>query len=213
MDQIIKYVVGEIRVIAGAPATFVTALLVLAVAIWWAMDWKYSGIIVNRDSEITLYKSQRDDYKDKLNGATPDQAKKQLEDLQRRVDILAKHIDPRSLTADQERVLKQVATVAREAGNVIHISGDVACTDCSIYGNEFARILDDAGWKVITGISMGPNRHPPTGLGLSVGDPQNPTLAESKLINALRAAGVPFDLLDRSGNGEPQMLIRPPAPH
>ena len=52
MDQIIKYVVGEMRVIAGAPATFVTALLVLAVAIWWAMDWKHSGIIANRDAII-----------------------------------------------------------------------------------------------------------------------------------------------------------------
>ena len=53
-----------------------------------------SGIIATDDnrqsrSELNLAKGQRDDYKDKLNGATPDQAKEQLEDLQRRVASLA----------------------------------------------------------------------------------------------------------------------------
>jgi hypothetical protein len=74
MEQFFKYVLGEIRVIADAPLIFITALLALAGAIWWAMDWRYAGIIVNRDSEIASLKTQRDDYRDnfanlKISGA------------------------------------------------------------------------------------------------------------------------------------------------
>ena len=66
MEQFFKYVLGEIRVIANAPLVFGTALLALAGAIWWAMDWRYSGIISNRDFEIASLKTQRDEYRDKF---------------------------------------------------------------------------------------------------------------------------------------------------
>jgi len=103
MESIIKYVVGEMRVIATAPATFAIALLVLTAAAWWLMDWKYSsviaqrdGIIANKESEIVLYKGQRDDYKDKLSGATPDQAKARIDSLEARLA----RVEPRRLTLE-----------------------------------------------------------------------------------------------------------------
>ena len=47
--------------IADAPLIFGTAFLTIAGAIWWAMNWRYGGIIANRDSEIAALKTQRDD--------------------------------------------------------------------------------------------------------------------------------------------------------
>jgi hypothetical protein len=59
MEAIIKYVVGEMRVIAEAPAIFTIALLVLSAAVWWAMDWRYGSIINNQGSEIKLLERQK----------------------------------------------------------------------------------------------------------------------------------------------------------
>ena len=62
--------------------TFVVIIVLILGAIWWLMDWRYGSlisnrdsIITNRDSEIALLKGQRDDYRDKLGGATAEQAK------------------------------------------------------------------------------------------------------------------------------------------
>jgi hypothetical protein len=57
MEQIIKYVLGEIRVIAEAPGIFTIALFAMAGAVWWAMNWRYGGIVANRDTEISSLKT------------------------------------------------------------------------------------------------------------------------------------------------------------
>lgn len=67
--------------------SFVFIVILIFAAVWWLMDWRYGGIITNRDSEISLLKGQRDDYKDKLSGATPDQAKAKIEGLERAVHM------------------------------------------------------------------------------------------------------------------------------
>jgi hypothetical protein len=90
MEQLVKHVVGEMGVIAHAPVTIVAALLIMGGAIWWAMDWRYSGIIVNRDAEISSLRTQRDEYREKLSGATPDQAAHKIRDLNGQVEALQK---------------------------------------------------------------------------------------------------------------------------
>lgn len=53
MESLVKYVVGEMSTIAHAPAIFIVALLVVTGGIWWAIDWRYGSVIVNRDAEIS----------------------------------------------------------------------------------------------------------------------------------------------------------------
>src|SRR5262245_51575677 len=103
MESLIKYVFGEMRVIAGARLVFATALLVAGMAIYWVMDWRYAGILSNRDSEIALLKSQRDDYKDKLGGASPDQARARIDALEKRLAELEPklaRLEPRRITPE-----------------------------------------------------------------------------------------------------------------
>src|SRR5258708_36334735 len=104
---------------ANLPTFFVLAVLMFGAifgVVWWLMNWRYGGviagrdgIITNKDSEIALLRGQRDDYKDKLSGATPDQAKNRINDLERQLNALAKKVEPRSLTADQHRLLSDNA--------------------------------------------------------------------------------------------------------
>lgn len=84
-EIVIKYILGEAKTLRSAPASaLVLSLAVFAVA-WAALDWRYAamianrdGIIANRDATINLITTQRDDYKDKLGGASPDQAKSRM---------------------------------------------------------------------------------------------------------------------------------------
>ena len=95
----IKYVVGEMRVIANAPAAFLAALLVLSGAMWWAISWRYSGVIENKDGIIAL-------YKERLNGASPDQAKAKIEGLETQVSMLRNREWP-PLTPTMSAALKE----------------------------------------------------------------------------------------------------------
>ncbi len=61
-------ILGQLAAVSNAPIPFFAALLIVAAFIWWAIDWKYSAVLSHRDAEIS-------DYKTKLSGATPEQAK------------------------------------------------------------------------------------------------------------------------------------------
>src|SRR5258708_1769808 len=87
LEAFIKYVLGEFRIIWDAPLSFATSVAAVALITWFAMDWRYGGVISNKDSELSLAKAQRDDYRDKLGGATPDQARAKIEALERTVKM------------------------------------------------------------------------------------------------------------------------------
>jgi hypothetical protein len=192
MDAIIKYVVGEMRVIAGAPTIFVIALLVLAAAVWWAMDWKYAGVISNKDSEIALAKSQRDDYKDKLSGATPDQAKARIDALEARLAS----VEPRRLTPSQRAAL--IARLSPPTGGPPGIAiVSESSGDSPQFAADFASVFRSAGgWNITEASVMGLGNRPPSGIALNA---PNTTAPEVVVIaNALRAANISFDLRQQS---------------
>jgi hypothetical protein len=92
---------NQVAVVMATPIPFIVAILIVAALIWWLMNWRYSAVISHRDAEIVLLNGQRDDYKDKFSGATPDQAKARMDALESR---LAK-IEPRRQTESQRELL------------------------------------------------------------------------------------------------------------
>src|SRR6476620_7116907 len=104
MDQIIKYVLDELRVLGDAPVVFAGAILIISGAIWWALSWRYSGIIKNRERTIAL-------YKDRLSGASPDEAKAKLDSLEGQIWTLKDRVWPKlppTAVADLENALKMI---------------------------------------------------------------------------------------------------------
>jgi|SRR5215467_13962268 len=77
-EQLVQYVLGEVRVIADAPLVFGAAVLFLGAIIWAALRWRYSSMIEHRNRIIALYKAR-------LEGATPDQAKAKMDSLEGQV--------------------------------------------------------------------------------------------------------------------------------
>jgi len=107
-EIIFKYILGESRTLRNAPASAITIILGVLAVVWTAMDWRYAGIIANRDgiiasrdAAVKLIETQRDDYKDKLGGASPDQAKSRMDalekvntDLSARLSAISKRLKP-----------------------------------------------------------------------------------------------------------------------
>ena len=66
---------------ANLPTFFVIVVLILG-AVWWLMDWRYGAIVASKSGQIELQDRQLADYKQKLDGASPDQAKAKIEALE-----------------------------------------------------------------------------------------------------------------------------------
>jgi hypothetical protein len=139
---------------ANLPTFFVLLVLMFG-AVWWLMDWRYGGIISNRDAEISLLKGRVDDYKDKLGGASPDQAKDKIEALEQTVNLT---IGKRWIPLTQS----EIATLAANLSNVPKIRVQIMYENAlgKDLGQSFYDAFKQAGW---TDTSFG------TGSGLGYG--------------------------------------------
>lgn len=179
---------------ANLPTFFVILVLMIG-TVWFILNYLYGerianrdGIISNKDSEITLLKSQRDDYKEKLGGATPEQAKARIDALESRIE----RFEPRRLTEAQiEDLVKRL----RNGTSSIRITADLQCADCGNYKGDLARVFRDAtGWKVVEAAVMGPNNRPAIGLGLRIPEPNNPSPDQQRIMDAFRANNIRFEI-------------------
>jgi hypothetical protein len=186
MEQLIHYVLGELRVIARAPIVFAAALLILGSGIWWALDWRYSGIIANRDSEISSLQIQRDEYKDKLSGASPEQAAQRIAALEAKV----KDLEPkpqRHLTDEQkQQLVKGLKSLAPDIQQ-IYIFAEAA-REPTRFAAEFLQVFKEAGINPLGPISTIPNYVDETGILVGLLDPAQPSDLAKKYMDVLRSA-------------------------
>src|SRR5665213_718041 len=63
--------------------TFLVILVVMIGAVWVVVNWSYSGVLASKNGQLELQDRQLADYRDKLKGATPDEAKAKIDALER----------------------------------------------------------------------------------------------------------------------------------
>jgi hypothetical protein len=206
LDTFIKHILGEVRMIADAPTSFVIAVLATALLIWIALDWRYGGIISNKDSEIVIVKAQRDDYQAKLGGSSPDQAKARIDDLENQLRVLRGQVEPRHLRPEQRQAITQSARVAggMHALIIVHEGGR---PDCPLLAADFENVFRNAGWQVGNGVVMGPAQRPTRGIALMIPDPNNLSADAEVLQRALRAAQIEVELMRRPFNQAPEIEL------
>jgi hypothetical protein len=155
----------------------------------FAFGWQW-----NREN--SLVRLEISDYKDKLSGASPTEAKARIDALEARIGDL----EPRRLTNDQQRTIVEHAGGA--GPHLITVVSEVSCTD-SAYGAAFARAFHSAGWQVATASVTGPNRRAAQGLAIIVPDPSNISNDALLARNALAAAKIEFELMQGFAGGPP----------
>jgi hypothetical protein len=188
LEEFIKYILGEWRVIANSPVSYAVAVLVAAAIIWWIMTWGYGR-------EMSLLKQQVADYKDKLSGASPDQARARIDALEARLA----RVEPRRLTEEQRRIL--AANFVHAPKGAVRVSHEASCSDCNQYASDFIGAIQPLpNWKVSAGMFIGPGTRAVTGIGVRAA--QANSVADA-VMTALRCAQISFDTLPatpRPGN-------------
>jgi hypothetical protein len=170
MPEWLSKIAQEWAVIQSAPLSFITVCAIAAAGIWIIVRGIYSIRLANKDGEISLLTRQRDDYKDKLGGASPDQAKAKIDALEKRLALTTgSHWMP--LTSDESaRLSAAVGGLQKRRIQVMYVNQ---------LGKELAQSIADAftraGWADV---------HFSEGGGLGVG------------ISTGRGNGMAFKLKD-----------------
>lgn len=193
LDSIKNQMAAEVRVIKDAPLTIAAAVIAIGLGVWSILSWAESTIISGKDATIESLKAQIDAYKDKLGGASPDQAKARIDELESRLS----KIEPRRISDDQRRIILRLAS--HPQGNIenINVTSDSNCYDCRGYSESLQLLLHNAGWNVGNGVVMGPSEISRTGMIVFTSDVNNPPLSIKLLINAFREAKIPFDVIQK----------------
>ena len=192
-DWLIKFP-EQWEVIARAPVPFFVALTVVGAIIWAVLSYSYSTRVTNLELEIALVTRQRDDYRDKLGGASPDQAKSKIDELERRVkETIGSRWEPLS----KEEAARLSAAVANLEKRRIQIMF------ANQLGKNLARSIADAfenaGWRDVHfseggGLEIGISTGRGDGLALKLKD----AIEESTRFKNVRSFG-PTEPDEKSG--------------
>lgn len=72
-------------VVTAAPIPFAIVTIILGAVIWIVIGWSYSAILNSKNAQIELQDRQLADYREKLGGASPSEAKAELDALKDKV--------------------------------------------------------------------------------------------------------------------------------
>jgi hypothetical protein len=174
---------------ANLPTFFVILVLVIG-AVWIVVNWSYNGLLASKNGQIELQDRQLADYKAKLEGATPDQAKARIDALEARLAS----VEPRRLTMPQRAGL--IARLAPPAGELRAISiTSEASGDSPQLGADFAYVFRAAGgWNIAEASAMGLGNRPHSGIAVQIPDLNNPSHAAKIVMNAFRSQNIRFDV-------------------
>ncbi|MER8952573.1 hypothetical protein NKH98_07495 [Mesorhizobium sp. M0833] len=183
---IVAYFSKERAVIADAPATFIIGLILVGGLVWLATSRAYSLRLTNLESELRLSKAKEADYEAKLGGATPGEAQKSMDALERRLTA----VEPRRLLPDQ--IDKMGAILAMHPGQVF-ICRDTGSVDTVRLEGQLEKLFRQKGWGVLSAEAVGGNLQAPSGIVVATRTGKTLTEQARSVIDAFTAAGVPFD--------------------
>jgi hypothetical protein len=83
-EWIIKFL-EQWAVVKAAPIPFIAAVVIVGAVLWLLIGWSYTAVLNSKNAQIELQDRQLADYKEKLGGASPSEAKAELDALKEKV--------------------------------------------------------------------------------------------------------------------------------
>lgn len=186
--------------ISQAPWAFGAVTLIIIVVVSFVVNRLKAEQIASLEGRLKLRDDEIADYKRKLSGATPDEAKNRIEVLEREVASLR----PRVLSNDQ---IDAIANEAQIAPGNVSIIYDMAYPDGPRIAQQLISAFKRAGWGASNGIVGGPGHMPDEGLTVHLHSIAERTASEHALIKALRAADLPFSEMSKTSQDTAAKII------
>lgn len=185
-----KYILSEWAALKQAPVSFILAVSAATALSWSAFSWRYTGQIENLEGRIKLQADQIVAYKEKLNGATPEEARQRVQALEKQLRSLV----PRQLDSRQIDKLKRA--LSNNSKGVLATVQDSASADAESFIGSIEKVFIGSGWQRGGSlVEIGPIADPPrSGLALCVFDPKSLTPMETVVKDAFMDAEIEFEL-------------------
>jgi hypothetical protein len=196
-----KEILEQFALISAAPIPFFLVTIAIIGLVWVVVNWSYSAVLSSKNSQIELLVRQVGDYKDKLNGATPYEAKARIDSLEARLS----RVEPRRLSDEQRNIIASFVTVPYGNNYMISAQSEMACGDCRQYLDNFQEILHNAHWNIERISLSNATAASPKGIAILTPDTGHPLPEASALMSALKAAEIDFDL--KTGSYQAAILI------
>jgi hypothetical protein len=174
----------------GSICTLISVYIATATAIFFTVRWSFQSVLDHRDAEIALLKTGLDSYKDKLNGATPAEARARIDELEAHVERLQDNARARHLTKSQVFTISQALSGTNFSIDIVQ---DWAARDAENFSSFLFNAFERGGWDPGNPSVTG-DFNVPTGLAVVVNNPLIRTEAEELVIRALTAAALRFDI-------------------
>jgi hypothetical protein len=194
MSDIWEKLRTEWEVIRGAPWSFISVVGVIGAAIWFFLATVNQGTISAKDATIQTLSTQVAAYKDKLNGATPDEAKAMIDSLEKKLNEKIAKLEPRHLTKEQRDIISGIISGHVNSNYALVVASDMSCADCKRYANEFISLLPKSNWEISTPSVLAASAASTKGIAVLTPDPTNPLPEADILIKAFSAANIKFDI-------------------
>ncbi|MGH6987215.1 MAG: hypothetical protein ACRED9_10310 [Caulobacteraceae bacterium] len=173
--------------IIHAPIAFFGALIIVFAAAYWAVRFRYHGTVASLQGRLDLKTAEADDYKRKLGGATPDEARERLDALEARVTEMGN----RRLTgAHRQRLISALSITPAH----VAIWHDMNAAGAADLAGDLRAVFQAAGWSVGGGMA-GLSGAPPSGLSVAVATPRQLTPPQRAIVSSFREVGIRFDLI------------------
>jgi hypothetical protein len=140
MPDLVK-LLEQWAVVTAAPIPFAIAVVIAGGLIWLVVGWSYSSVISGKNAQIELQDRQLADYRDKLKGATPEEAKAKIDALEEKVrNTIGDRWEV--LTKDESaKLVELVAPLPKRRIQIMYVNylgKDLA--------RSFADVFEKAGW-------------------------------------------------------------------
>lgn len=179
------------------------SLMLIAVCIglgYVGARWRYAGRVETLEERLKLKEDTAADYKRKLDGATPDEARARMDALEARLDVMG----ARRLLISQRRTMVDVLK-APDDGITVQITYDRATVDGRSFATELAEAFREAGW--VTSLdSVDATWRPLSGIAVRVREGQ-PTLEQGWAAEAFLKAGLEYEVAPGETPGEFDVAI------
>jgi hypothetical protein len=193
MSGAIDFFAQEWAVIVEAPATFCVATVVIGTAVYLALRWRYQGQIESLNGLIVLKEAEVNDYKRKLDGATPAEAKERIDRLEQKVDSY-RFRSRRSLSPNDLEIFS--AVISRERNSSVTLIRDLRSPSANRLCKSLITAFQAGGWATTDHWNEGKNINAP--VVLSVANRENLSAREAVVRDALTACDIPFTITSES---------------
>jgi hypothetical protein len=149
MTELLTKLAQEWAVIQAAPFSFFVTWLLASVISFLVLRWSLGAVNSRLKAEISLLERQLGDYREKLEGRSPDEAKAKIEELEAKIGRIVGRVWPPLSAEGREELRHRLVDVAKMEVHVF--SEDV---DGAALAKSLLSTFQELGWKARRSKSM-----------------------------------------------------------